>query len=100
MAAQIQMWEQAAQYDPTNPNQITHVRYAGIPGGYASYYYNKIPNTSTLLGLGDVTSPSTWPSWLQALGVAGIGAIVGYFGMRHYGGAIKKKLGFSGRRRR
>jgi hypothetical protein len=102
MAATISTWEQSAQFDPTNPNQITHVRYTGIPGGYGSFYYNRVPNQSTLLGasLGDVTSPSTWPSWLQALAVAGIGGVVGFWGMRHYGGAIKKKLGLSGHRRR
>lgn len=100
MAAVITQWEQAAMFDPTNPNQIVHTRYTGIPGGYGSFYYNKVPTTATLLGV----SPSTWPAWGQALAVAVVGVAAGYFGIKKFGGSlpvsIRSKLGLSGARKR
>lgn len=115
MAAVITTWEQAAQYDPTNPNQRTYAYYTGIPGGYSSFYYNKVPTTAQLLGMGyspstfspgrgthllGVADPTTWPAWAQALGVAAIGAAAGFFGWKKFGTPIKRKLGLSGHRRR
>lgn len=114
MAAFISQWEQVAQFDPTNPNQINHVRYTAIPGGYGSFYYNRVPTTAQLLGVGYSPStfspsrgghllginPTTWPAWAQALGVAALGVVGGYFGYQKFGGPIKKRLGLSGHRRR
>lgn len=94
MATTISTWEQSAIYDPTNPNQITHVRYAGIPGGYASYYFNRVPTTAKLSGIFD-----SMPDWSTALIVGLLGAGLGFFGAR----AVKAKSikgAFAGSRRR
>ena len=79
MAATITTWEQSALFEPGNPNQRTYVQYTGIPGGYASYYYNKVPTTAKLQGIFD-----TMPDWLSAgiIGLLGVG--VGFFGARAY----------------
>lgn len=95
MAAMISTWEQTGQYDPTNPNQRTYVQYAGIPGGYASYYYNRVPTTAKLQGLA-----AAMPNWMTVGLVVLGGAVVGYLGARHAPAGLKKRLGLSGHRRR
>lgn len=95
MAAQISTWEQTGMYDPTNPNQITHVRYTGMPGGYGSFYYNRVPNTAVLQGLG-----AALPAWATTGLVLLGGVALGYFGARHAPAGIKRRLGLSGHRRR
>jgi hypothetical protein len=95
MPAMISMWEQAAEFDPTNPSQINHVRYAGIPGTYASYYYNRVPTTAQLNGLFD-----TLPDWATAgiVGLFGLG--LGFFGARAYKKRKGKSLSGARHRRR
>lgn len=97
MAATLTMWEQSGQFDPTNPNQISRTRYTAIPGGYGTFYYNKVPSTAQLLG---VTDPSTWSPLVQTLVVGVLGLAGGFFVTKHYGAKIKQKLGLSGHRRR
>jgi len=96
MATLLTTWEQTAQYDPLNPNQIVQTYYTGVPGGYGSFYYNKVPTTSQLLGLGDTTIPD----WLTAVLVGAVGVGVGYVGTKFVYPWSRKKLGLSGRRRR
>lgn len=91
-------WEQAAQFDPTNPLQKQYIYYTGLPGGYGSFYYNQVPTTAQLKGLGDVTSFSTWPTWAQALSVAALGAALGFIGKSKVWPIVKPKLGLKGRR--
>lgn len=94
MAAILTTWKQDAIYDPTNPDQRVYHRYTGIPGGYGSFYYSKVPTTAKLQGVLDSA-----PSWLTAgiVGLVGLG--VGFFGAKRFGGPIRKKLGL-GRGRR
>ena len=96
MATILSQWEQAAQYDPMNPNQKTYVYYTGIPGGYGSFYYNRVPTTATLSGLGDTPIPD----WMSALLVGLVGVGAGYFGVKHALPWTKKHLGLHGHRRR
>lgn len=92
MASMISTWEQSAVYDPTNPHQIQKVQYAQIPGGYASYYYNRVPTTATLKGaLGDVLDPSTWSPTFQMLAVGLLSAVAGFYGWRRYGDSIETR---------
>ena len=96
MATILSTWEQSAQYDPLNPNQKTYVYYTGVPGGYGSFYYNRVPTTATLSGALGV---STLPDWAQA-GLVGLaGLAIGFIGWRFAGPPIKRKLGLSGARR-
>lgn len=43
-------WEQTGLYDPTNPGQMINEHYTGLPGGYSSFYYNRIPSDAALAG--------------------------------------------------
>lgn len=95
MAATITTWEQTGMYDPTNPNQRTHVRYTSIPGGYGSFYYNQVPTTAKLQGLA-----AAMPTWMTTGLVLVGGLALGYLGARHAPAGIKRKLGLSGARRR
>lgn len=92
-------YEQTGIFDPTNPNQVVRQQYAQIPGGYGSWYWNKVPVTATpLSGVTDFVD--TMPGWMQLGIVAGLGAVAGYFGMKKFGAPIKKTLHLSGARRR
>lgn len=103
MATHLTTWEQSPQFDPTNPNQKQLIYYTALPGGYNSFYYNKVPTTANLLGLrgfGDVTDLSTWPTWLQVGFVGALGLAAGYFGRSKLWPWAKPKLGLTGHRRR
>ena len=91
--------EQAAQFDPTNPNQRQKIQYTQIPGGYSSIYYNQVPATGASLN-GVAETWASVPEVGQAAIVLALGAAVGFFGWRKFGGSIKGKLGLSGSRRR
>lgn len=94
-------WEQTAIYNPNDPTQRNRVVYAS-PGGWASYYWNKVPDAGTLSGLG--AGFSGLPSVVQGLIVAAGAAVVGYFGYKKFGDShirpALKKIGLAGPRRR
>lgn len=46
----LDRWQQTGVYDPTNPGQMIQEHYTGLPGGYSSFYYNRIPTDSVLAG--------------------------------------------------
>jgi hypothetical protein len=77
----ITQYEQTAVYDPTDPTQV--IREVYTPGGYSSFYFNRVAPTVQLKGLG-----AGWadiPSWAQ-IAIVAAGAIgVGYFGMAKLG---------------
>ncbi len=94
MAAIISTWEQSAQFEPNNPNQISYQRYVWIPGGYVHFYYNKVPTTAKLQGLGATTFGSL-PDWLQIAIVGGLGLVGGYFGTKKAYPYIQKRMRLS-----
>jgi hypothetical protein len=94
-------WEQSPTFDPYNPNQIIREVYTGIPGGYGSFYFNKVPTTTSLNGaLGSAISGL--PAWGQVLVVGGLAAVIGFVGFKAVGPKLKNLagLGRPGRRRR
>jgi hypothetical protein len=46
----LETWEQTAIFDPADPTQKKIEKYVGIPGGYGTFYFNKVPTTSQLQG--------------------------------------------------
>lgn len=93
-------FEQTAVYDPTDPQQVIREVYA--PGGYASYYFNRVADAGTLKGLG--LGFSGLPQWAQIGIVGALSAAVGYFGYAKFGDKYirpaLKKVGLAGPRRR
>lgn len=43
-------WKETFEYEPWNPAQRGIVHYTGLPGGYSTFYYNQVPNTTGLVG--------------------------------------------------
>lgn len=97
MAATLTTYEQTPLFDPYNPNQKQIERYVGIPGGYGSFYFNRVPTKSALQGLRDATSEgfSGLPTYVQVGIVGTLAAIAGFYGMKKVG----PRLGLMGRRR-
>jgi hypothetical protein len=90
----LKTYEQSAVFDPTNPHQRIREEYASDPGTWASYYFNEVPTTATLGGLGAGLGAS-WtsvPGWAQIAIVGAIGAAAGYFGWQRYGEKLKPTL--------
>jgi hypothetical protein len=46
----LDQWEQTAVFDPSDPTQKKIEKYAGVPGAYASFYFNRMPVTGSLKG--------------------------------------------------
>jgi len=83
-------WEQSPTFDPYNPNQIVREAYVGIPGGYGSFYFNRVPTKTTLQGLS--AGLSSLPMWGQIAIIGGLAAAAGYLGMKYVG----PKVGLAG----
>ncbi len=47
----LDRWQQTPNFDPSNPGQMIQEHYTGLPGGYSSFYYNKVPTEATLQGV-------------------------------------------------
>ena len=47
----LDTWEQSAVFNPSDPTQKKEERYTGNPGGYSTFYFNRVPNPGTLKGL-------------------------------------------------
>jgi len=88
MATILSQWEQTWQYDPTNPLQKSYAYYTGIPGGYSTFYYNRVPTTAQLSGLG--LSWSDIPDWVTMALVTATGVGLGYLGAKHLGPRFKR----------
>ena len=69
-------WEQTPYYDPTNPNQQVREAMVGTGGdrGYASFYWNQVPNQAQVMPLSGIfgDTPKT-PAYAAMLPFAGIG---------------------------
>jgi hypothetical protein len=83
----LKTFEQTAVFDPNNPDQA--IREAYVPGGYQSFYFNEVPTTAQLRGLGSL---GTMPAWAQIAVVALGGAAAGYFAMSKWGDKLKPTL--------
>lgn len=46
----LDTWAQTAVYNPADPTQKKIEKYAGIPGQYATFYFNRVPNPGSLKG--------------------------------------------------
>ncbi len=105
----LKTFEQTGIYDPNNPTQV--IKEAYVPGGYASFYFNRVPTTSSLQGLRGLGMFATLSPMVQVGVVALVGAAAGFLVMSQWGGKIKPTLskipvvgsqfaGLGGRRRR
>lgn len=93
-------YEQTLTYNPNDPSQV--IREAWAPGGYTTYYYNRVPDAGALKGLG--LSFTGLPQWAQVGLVFAASAVVGYVGYAKYGDKYVKpqlrRFGLAGGRRR
>lgn len=94
-------WEQTAVYNPNDPTQRNRIVWTN-PGGYASFYWNRVPDAGVLNGLG--AGFTSLPSVAQIGIVTAIAGIVGYAGYAMFGEKYVKpalkKVGLAGGRRR
>jgi hypothetical protein len=76
---ELTRWRQSPVFDITNPGQMIQEHYTGLPGGYSSYYFDRIPTEShSLQGLGD-GAPWSMIAWTGLV----LGAVVGsYYALR------------------
>jgi hypothetical protein len=89
---QISTWEQAAMADPSNPNQHEVQRYTQIPGGYSTFYYNKVPTTAQMMGHG--LGAGVWDglgTFGQTIVVGLVGFAAGFVGFKTYSGRKGKR---------
>jgi hypothetical protein len=104
----LRQYEQSGVYDPRNPAQRTRTVWTN--DGYNTFYFNRVPNESSLHGMRGLNDFSTtfagWPSWMQVGLVGLLSAGVGYFAMAKFGdkyikpGLRKVGINLSGSRRR
>lgn len=87
---QASTWRQTGAFDPSNPNQRAIERYA--MNGYHSFYFNRVPTTAALQGVGGLGTSSldTLPTWAQVgLAVVGAAAAYGAYKTLRKGGHLK-----------
>lgn len=46
----LDTWEQTAVFNPNDPTQKKITKYAGIPGQYATFYFNRVRTPGELKG--------------------------------------------------
>jgi len=46
----LDTWEQTAVFNPADPTQKKIEKYAGVPGAYASFYFNRVRTPGELKG--------------------------------------------------
>ncbi len=83
----LEQWKQTAVFEPANPSQKKIEKYAGIPGAYATYYFNRVPVQGQLKGPftdGVATGAGIW------IGLAVTGLAIG-LGYKAYGKLRGKK---------
>lgn len=94
-------WQQTAELNPSDPYQRTRAVYAS-PGGWTSYYWNRVPDAGVLNGLG--AGFSALPQMAQIGIVTAVSALVGYLAYAKFGDKyvkpMLKKAGLAGVRRR
>lgn len=73
-------WQQSPLFDPTNAGQMIQEHYTGLPGGYSSMYFNRIPTDASLAGLGAATVD--WYQLGAALAGVAVVATIGLLGWK------------------
>lgn len=69
----LSSWQQVADFQPDNPGQMVQEHYTGLPGGYSSFYFNRVQDSSQLVGTLAQAQGSRIGAVLGVLlGVAGI----------------------------
>lgn len=99
----IENWEQSAVFDPTDPTQKKIEKYVGVPGGYGSFYFNRVPVNGALQGgiiRGGLRGPfssgiSTGAGITLGLLIGSLAIAGGQWALRK-AGVIKKPAGVSG----
>mgnify|MGYP001178126246 CR=1 FL=1 len=86
----LKTYDQTGIYDPTNPDQRIRELYAADPGRWASYYWNQVPTTSEMKGLGGGWSSLGSTAQLAIVGIAGLAA--GFFGWKKFGAKLSPTL--------
>lgn len=102
----LTQWEQTAVFNPSDPTQLKIARYAANPGGWTTYYFNRVKPTGALAG------PTLGGPFTDGI-ANGIGFVVGaavlttVFGVAHgylakkgKGSAVAGVAGIFKRRRR
>ena len=89
----LDTWEQTAVFNPADPTQKKIEKFAGIPGQYATYYFNRVANPGQLQGYPTVPSPYR-SSYALRGGLRGLGTLPNPFTLK--GIAIYAALGLVG----
>jgi hypothetical protein len=94
----LSAWEQTAVFNPADPTQLKIERYAANPGGYTTYYFNRVKPGGSLAGA-TLRGPLT-DGIAQGMGLVIGGTLVAFLaglGLKMLGkGAAGKKLSLSG----
>lgn len=74
----LSAWQQTTQFEPDNPGQMIQEHYTGLPGGYSSFYFNRVPTGVTAMtGLNGALAASQGTKTGIVLGVLlGLAGIV------------------------
>lgn len=83
----LDTWQQTAVFNPADPTQKKIEKYVGIPGQYATFYFNRVPNPGTLKG------PTLLGLGLPRLFSLGGLALYGAIAAGTYYGATRTKPG-------
>lgn len=75
----LDTWQQTTEFDPTNPGQRLIEQYTGLPGGYSTFYFNRVPNTAAALN-GTLAGGSSLTKPLLVV----VGLVAGFLAWRHF----------------
>lgn len=71
----LDRWAQSPVFDPANPGQMVQEHYTGLPGGYSSFYFNRVPTNASALS-GALAEAQGVSLGIKLGLVAGLGAIL------------------------
>lgn len=94
----LSAWEQTAVFNPADPTQKKIERYAALPGGYTTYYFNRVQPGGSLAGAA-LRGPFS-DGIAKGAGLVIGGTVVAFlagFGLKLLGKGVNgKKLSLSG----
>ena len=77
-------WQQSPLFEPDNPGQMVQERYTGLPGGYSSFYFNRVPNDAVLQGSSLAAAQGSKVGWV-------LGALFGLAAVAYMTYAVNKE---------